>query len=239
MAATTTTTSRTFALHSPHMSGDDIRDFQRLLNHRFAAWKIGRHVAVDGDYGTDTRKAATQVCIGLGILPEKAMEHGVTPELRIKLRHPNRRTPNEIQRARGAEAKQFRAKLRKQFAEPAHRTGVEQFDGKPVAAWMVPSLRWARDHGWTGVVVSGFRTCEHQKVVAAAFAASLGKTVAEVYPNGPCASNHVGAAHPRGAVDVTNPEQLAEVLKNSPKTPKLVWGGPVIQDRVHFSANGH
>ena len=167
------------------------------------------------------------------------MEHGVTPELRIKLRHPDRRTPNEIERAAGAEAKRFRAKLRTQFAEPAHRTGVEQFDGKPVAAWIVPSLRWARDHGWTGTVTSGFRTCAHQMEVAAEFAASKGLTVAQVYPNGPCASNHVGADHPRGAVDVSNPEQLAEVLKNSPKTPKLVWGGPVINDRVHFSANGH
>jgi hypothetical protein len=217
------------------MGGEDVRDFQVLLNARFAAWQIGRRVDVDSAYGKDTRDATLQVCIGLGIATE-ALSHGLEPELRIKIRHPRRRTDEEIRRSNGPAAKHFRDHLRKQFA--VHH-GVETFDGKQVAAWMVPSLRWARDHGWTGVVTSGFRTCERQKTVAAAFAASLHMTVEQVYPHGPCASNHVGEAHPRGAVDVTHPEQLARVLRDNPNHPKLVWGGPVIGDRVHFSADGH
>ena len=88
-------------------------------------------------------------------------------------------------------------------------------------------------------MTSGYRSCEHQKKVAAEYAASKGMTLAQVYPNGPCASNHVGAKHPRGAVDVTRPEQLNHVLRHSPHQPKLVWGGPVIDDQVHFSATGH
>jgi hypothetical protein len=64
-------------------------------------------------------------------------------------------------------------------------------------------------------------------------------TVAQVYPNGPCASNHVGAKHPRGAVDVTNAGELNTVLQLSPHQPGLVWGGPLIDDEVHFSATGH
>lgn len=235
MAATAT--SRTFALSSPHMEGEDVREFQRLLNHRFAAWKIGRRVVVDGDYGGDTRDAAMQVCVGLGIVAETAMSQGVTPELRIKMRHPRRRTPQEISRSQGPAAKHFRARLRRQFA-PAHHD-VAMFDGVQVAAWIVPSLRWARNHGWTGVVVSGFRTCEHQMEVAADFARRQHKTIAEIYPNGPCASNHVGREHPHGAVDVTNAEQLDHVLQANPNQPQLVWGGPVIGDPVHFSATGH
>jgi hypothetical protein len=230
-------TPRTFRVTSPHMSGDDVREFQMLLNRRFKAWRIGRRVGVDSVYGKETREAAMQVCVGLGIVAATAMAHGVVPELRTKFRHPARRTPDELKRSKSAAAKRFRKQLRDQFAQP--HDGLETFDGKPVAAWIVPSLRWAREHGWTGTVTSGFRTCEHQKQVAADFAASQGTTVAAIYPNGPCASNHVGHQHPRGAVDVSNPEQLDRVLRNNPNRPRLVWGGPVINDRVHFSATGH
>src|SRR3954464_15094011 len=182
--------TRTFRLSSPHMHGDDIRDFQIVLNRRFEAWRIGRRVGVDSEYGMETRDAAMQVCVGLGIVAGTEMAHGVLPELRIKLRHPGRRTPEEMARAKSAAARRFRAQLRKQFTEAHH--GVETFDGVPVAAWMVPSLRWARNHGWSGVVFSGFRSCEHQKEVAADFAARKHMTIAQLYPNGVCASNHVG-----------------------------------------------
>jgi hypothetical protein len=236
----TTTQPRTFALTSPHMTGEDVRAFQRELTARFEAWDIAKRVEDDGDFGSETRDAARQVCKGLGILHETAMEHGVTPELRVKLRHPDTRTPQEIARSEGADATHFRGALRRRFAPPAVPAGgVVTFDGLSVAAWIVPSLQWARAHGWTGHVVSGFRDCEHQKRAAAQFAAEQGRTVAQIYPHGPCASNHVGAAHPRGAVDVTNPQQLDQVLRNNPNHPKLVWGGPVIGDTVHFSATGH
>jgi hypothetical protein len=161
-------------------------------------------------------------------------EDGVTPQLRIKLNDPSTRTAQEKERAAGVAAKEFRAKLRQRF-----KVAVAEFDGVPVASWMIPSLRWARENGWRGRVVSGFRSCEHQQVVAAQFAKSEGMTVAQLYPNGPCASNHVGMDHPRGAVDVTEFKQLNAVLRNNPKSPGLIWGGPVINDEVHFSATGH
>jgi len=229
--------ARTLVLRSPHIRGEDVALFQADLNRRFEAWKINKRVAEDEDYGKGTRDAAREVCSGLGIRHEAAMKNGVTPGLRTKIRHPDRRTDAEIERSKSSEASAFRARLRKEFVGPV--AGLETFDGVQVAAWMVASLRWARAHGWGGSVTSGFRTCEHQKAVAAAFAARQGKTVAQIYPNGPCASNHVGHAHPRGAVDVTSPEQLAKVLRDNPNHPTLVWGGPVIDDRVHFSAAGH
>lgn len=112
MAATAT--SRTFALTSPHMTGEDVREFQRLLNHRFAMWKIGRRVDVNGDYDKDTRKAAQQVCRALG-LDDQATQNGVLPGLRTKIRHPERRTRAELARSRSASVKAFRAQLRAQF----------------------------------------------------------------------------------------------------------------------------
>ena len=41
------------------------------------------------------------------------------------------------------------------------------------------------------------RDCAHQHVIGAAFAAKQGRTLAQEYPNGVCASNHVGYEYPR------------------------------------------
>jgi hypothetical protein len=105
---------RTFKLGSPHMTGEDVRGLQQDLNFRYDAWDIGKRIAEDGDYGVRTRDAAKEVCIGLGV-DAAEMAGGVTPELRTKLRHPERRTPEELARAGAPPAKQLRAKLRKQF----------------------------------------------------------------------------------------------------------------------------
>jgi hypothetical protein len=129
---------------------------------------------------------------------------------------------------------------RRHAAAPAHPAATpEMMDGRQVAPWIVPSLQWARENGWSGTVVSGYRSCEDQKRAAAQYARRTGRTVEEIYPRGVCRSNHMGLEYPHGAVDVTDYEELNRVLQNSPITPALVWGGPVINDQVHFSANGH
>ena len=229
---------RTFILKTPHMRGDDVAEFQGDLNARYADWEIAKHIAVDDDYGQGTHDAAAEVCACLGIDAVKAMQHGVDPDLRVKIRHPDHRTAQEVEASKGPHATGLRDSLRKKFAESPH--GVVTFDGVQVAAWIVPSIQWARLNGWTGKVVSGYRDCAHQQVIGAAFAAKQGKTVAQEYPNGVCASNHVGYEYPRGAVDVTEYQQLDAVLKKgNPHKPGLVWAGPVIGDVVHFSATGH
>ena len=111
----TTALPRTFKLTSPHLVGPDVRDFQRALNTRFAAWSINRRVDEDSDYGKDTRKGARQVCRGLGI-ELSAMRHGVTPELRAKINDPTLRSAEEIARSKSPDAVAFRAKLRKHAA---------------------------------------------------------------------------------------------------------------------------
>ena len=89
---------RTFRLQSPLMRGRDIAAFQQLLNERFAAWSIDKRLDVDGEYGPMTRRAARQAVYALGISGTE-LAHGVTPELRIKLRRPSRRTPDEVTHA--------------------------------------------------------------------------------------------------------------------------------------------
>ena len=99
---------------------------------------------------------------------------------------------------------------------------------KPIADWIVPVLQWASLHGWTGTVTSGYRTFYEQAQLNAAgdFSATAGR------------SNHETTVYPGGAVDVTDPSQLIDVLRVYPGSPKLVGGvlGPV--DPEHFSATG-
>jgi hypothetical protein len=112
-------------------------------------------------------------------------------------------------------------------------------DHRPIANWIIPIVSWASSNGWSGYVTSGYRTAPEQEQAAAKYAAQLNKSISEVYPDGPLASNHCKTAYPGGAVDVTEAAQLASVLKRYPYKPNLVWGEQVIEDGVHFSATGH
>jgi hypothetical protein len=100
---------------------------------------------------------------------------------------------------------------------------------KPIAGWIAPILDWASQHGWTGSVTSGYRDYSQQASINAsgAFSAPAGK------------SNHETTQYPGGAVDVTDPAQLIQVLKGYTGPEKLVGGvlGPA--DPEHFSATGH
>jgi GH25 family lysozyme M1 (1,4-beta-N-acetylmuramidase) len=142
---------RTFTLVSPHLTGEDIRQFQRDLSGRFKAWDINIRIADDGDYGSATRDAGQQVCKGLGILHEVAMNDGVTPALRIKIRHPDTRTPQEIARSDSPDAKDFRAKLRERFQ---HATG------KTLTGIDVSNLQRTVD--WTKVKAAGHSFAVHK-----------------------------------------------------------------------------
>lgn len=101
--------------------------------------------------------------------------------------------------------------------------------GKPIADWIVPVLQWASEHGWTGTVTSGYRTLSQQEAINAsgAFSAPAG------------ASNHETTTYPGGAVDVTNPSQLLQVLKNYTGADRLIGGILGAVDPEHFSATGH
>jgi hypothetical protein len=99
---------------------------------------------------------------------------------------------------------------------------------KEIADWIIPVLEWASEHGWGGTVTSGYRTYYEQAQLnaAGAFSAPAGL------------SNHETTVYPGGAVDVTDPSQLINVLRGYPGPLKLVGGvlGPI--DPEHFSATG-
>lgn len=101
------------------------------------------------------------------------------------------------------------------------------FDGKQVPSWMIPSLRFARAHGWTGTVTSGVRSTEEQ---------------ARIWNSGvrpaarPGQSNH--EPQNGGAIDVTDPEKLNQILRRF-NGRRPIWAMSVgLDDPVHFSSNG-
>lgn len=107
------------------------------------------------------------------------------------------------------------------------------YGGVPVAPWIHARLLWARRKGWRGRVISGVRTRETQARLYREW--QLGQRAGPVAPPGQ--SNHEGTRWPRGAVDVSEPEELERILRSQPRHwRKLRWYGPA--DRWHFSSSG-
>lgn len=107
--------TRTFKVQSPHMKGDDVRNWQREVKTIFASIDIDCPIDIDGDYGVASRAYTASLCYALGINAEEAMKNGVTPELRIKLRH-KRLTSTEKARMESAQRVDWRRRLRKRYA---------------------------------------------------------------------------------------------------------------------------
>ena len=62
---------------------------------------IHEHIDENGDYGQQTRHAARQVAMGLGLTTAE-YEHGITPEVRSLMRTPSRRSHEQLERARAS-----------------------------------------------------------------------------------------------------------------------------------------
>lgn len=102
--------------------------------------------------------------------------------------------------------------------------GVGTFEGMRVANWIIPYLKYGRQHGWKGRVTSGYRT----------YADQLRIWNSGVRPAArPGTSNHEGANFPRGAVDVEDAATLDRILRAKPGGSRLKWAGA--KDPVHFS----
>lgn len=107
-------------------------------------------------------------------------------------------------------------------------SGTEQFDGHPVAKWIVPILKWARRNGWHGTVTSGYRSRAEQQAIWDSGVRPAAK---------PGTSNHEKTRWPGGAVDVSSNDELERVLRHYPGILKIKRD-PSIGDPVHFSASG-
>lgn len=116
--------SRTFKLEKPLMEGSDIEQWQRFIKSTFDKWNIDYPIVVDDVYGVGARSATASLLYCLGINHVEAMKQGVTPELRIKVRH-RRLTASERTRFLTTRVA-HRAKLRRKYnkksrvASPLH-----------------------------------------------------------------------------------------------------------------------
>jgi hypothetical protein len=210
----------------------DIEELQRSLNRFTDRYLVGvRHLQVDGDKGHATNSRLTRVKWYLGYGGSAQKSAKVTPEFVRRMRHPHSlRYSSPKMLAAGANRRRLQRKHARASAKP--RDGVASFDGKPVAAWLVPYLTWARDNGWHGVLVSGYRTPEYSQHLC------YGICGAPRCP-GLCAgtsSNHTKYHKPEGAVDVSDYVTFASVIARCPYSPRIFNNLP--RDRVHFSSTG-
>ena len=117
-----------------------MKQWQNTLNRQMRTWDVDYQLELDGDYGSLTRSLTASVCHGLGLASaSQAMEHGVTPQLRIKLRNKDL-TPEERERFHGSRA-EWRARFRKLH------------EGKDVSAPLTKILQseWGWNPGHDGV----------------------------------------------------------------------------------------
>lgn len=118
-------------------------------------------------------------------------------------------------------------------ASPNKEIGFATFQGKTVAAWMVPWLEKSQKAGWNGVVVSGVRTPAYSEQLC------YNMCNAPTCP-GKCAgrySNHNMTStqgYPYGALDVSDYDSFERI--------QFEIGSPLRNDLpidpVHFSVSG-
>jgi hypothetical protein len=215
-------------------ASDRVRSMQRLLNQFAQRYLIGMPpLAVDGKKGPATKRRIRDVRYYLGYTGTDRLSTTIDRQLLQRMKGPrSTRRSNPAMLARAARRRRLQHKNARRSLAP--RAGVATFDGHPVAAWLRPHLVWARQHGWEGSVISGYRTPEHSEHVCMNM---CGKPKCP----GKCAgksSNHSGRVAPHGAVDVdpTHAATFRALMQRSPHRPRIFNALP--NDRNHFSASG-
>lgn len=121
---------------------------------------------------------------------------------------------------------------RKNKKAAAAASGVTRYDGVPVAAVAVRYLDWARQNGWKGKLISGWRDPAYSQSLCY-------RICGRPRCPGLCAglsSNHVGTTNARFAVDVSDYVTFRRVISRCPYTPRIY--NALSNDPVHFSPNG-
>lgn len=217
------------------MAPASIADRQRELNAWTRRFLRGvRPLAVDGVAGraTNSRIMSVKWYLGYG----KRGSEWNSAFVR-KLRHPHdARYSPPWQLALGARRRSGQRAAWARSHRP--RAGTAPWDGRQVAAWMVPHLEFARGYRgpggpWQGVVLSGVRDPAYSESLCRAMCG------APQCP-GRCAgraSNHAQWVSPHGAIDVTDPRRFAELMEISPHQPRI-FNALGAADPNHFSATG-
>jgi hypothetical protein len=102
------------------------------------------------------------------------------------------------------------------------------FTGRPVRASLYPHLVWARQHGWRGVVTSGYRTPAYSQSLCYAMCGR---------PSCPGRCAGTSSNHVRTAIDVSDYGTFGQLMKKCPHKPRI-YNALGARDPVHYSPNG-
>ena len=215
------------------LTKEAVRELQTALN-AFA----GKHLVglgpliVDGVIGPATKKRIRQAKHYLGYTGTARKTATVDDELLQRLRHPRSvRHSSARMLARAGRRRRKQRKAAKLSRAP--RSGVDRFDGEPVAAWMKPYLEWARENGWKGTLNSGWRDPEHSERLCFDICGAA-KCPGRCAGRG---SNHVGKDKPAGSIDVSDPATFGALMRKCPYEPKLC-NRLGAKDPWHYSVSG-
>lgn len=214
----------------------DWRARQRLLNKAVKRLKLldVEPVGVDGVPGPATRKRIRELKHWLGYSAKKQTgAYDRAFHLRLKYPYSSKYSSEKMMTAAAQRRRKQNDSVRESRARAKSATGVGSFDGKPCAAWLVPYLQWAREHGWRGGLNSGYRSPAYSEKLC------FGICGRPSCP-GRCAgrsSNHTQHVKPNGAVDVSDYVTFARLMRSCPLNPRI-FNALGARDPVHFSASG-
>jgi hypothetical protein len=212
----------------------DIKQLQRALN-RFTEKRLLNiaELRVDGRLGPATKKRVRFVKYHLGWVRHDSER---SDKFLAQLDHPEYRNltnPKRYWRGKRRSRAQ-RKRMRASINAAARTSGVGTIDGKQVANWLIPYVKWARANGWKGWVVSGWRDPAYSEHLCRSMCGA---------PSCPgrCAgraSNHAGDDKPRGAIDVAHYYEFGDLMRRCPIQPRI-FNALGARDPVHFSASGN
>lgn len=150
---------RPLTLATPVETGADVRALQGSINKQFAHLKIDRSIAVDGDFGAQTFRAAKQVavCLGVSGAAARKLKRGTLSEGTQKLIRGRKLTTGEavVAKARAP----YRRKLRKRYAKApgekavaAGRKLIGVHEQPPGSNWGGKVEQFIRFTGYSGPV---------------------------------------------------------------------------------------
>lgn len=149
---------RVFKLTSPYVHGEDVKNFQILLNKRSQERHLS-NIKVDGEYGPSTQQLYRRVAYYLG-LSQKAIDKGATNYTRKLIKNPKLRNPVQLVRAK-KRINTFRKSddKRKLVIEWLYsHVGETETPGKPNRGPLVDRLqlefgKWMLGQPWCGALV--------------------------------------------------------------------------------------
>lgn len=215
------------------LSRQRVKQVQRYLNWwRRKYLKDRTPLIVDGIPGKHTLDALGGVRWALGYGEDRndsRHRHKWTRTTKRRMEHPHSRkySSKRMLVTGAARRRAYRAHHTVNRAAASIAPGVTTFDGVPVRRAVVPHLQWAREHGWDGRVVSGWRS--------PLYSVSLCRRMCgrNSCP-GRCAG--LGSNHVRIAIDVSDYVEFKQLMARCPHRPRLY--NYLRYDLVHFSPNG-